>query len=331
MGKPKISIVKLNNVWAKIVTEDSKILSAAYKKFEVPVDNYWFMPSYKSGKWDGKIRFVETDGKFYVGNFKRICKYVYDDEFHEMEIDPDLIPEASINASDFREEFLQHADSLESKLTPYVHQLRGALKACYYKRGICRHVTSAGKSFTIALTIHYLLKENPNHKILLMVPKIDLVEQFVENLEEYGIPTDLVGKYFGFQKDEDAQILVSTWQSIHKKKDLLKKFTVLISDECLHPDSMISMSDGTKKKIKDINEGDMVITKNETTGEIENNPVLEVYHNMSLDQQMYEIELDNGNIIKITGNHKVMLTDGSWKRVDELNGDEDLECHDIIT
>jgi intein/homing endonuclease len=33
---------------------------------------------------------------------------------------------------------------------------------------------------------------------------------------------------------------------------------------------------------------------------------------------MYEVLLSNGSTIKITGNHKVLLTSGIWKRVDEL-------------
>ena len=34
---------------------------------------------------------------------------------------------------------------------------------------------------------------------------------------------------------------------------------------------------------------------------------------------MYELEMANGDIIKITGNHKVKLIDGTWKKVEELD------------
>jgi superfamily II DNA or RNA helicase len=231
MSKPKITLVKRNHVWGHLVSEDPAILEAANKKFAIPVENYWFMPAYKAGRWDGKIRFVQNDGKFYVGNFKRILKYVYDDEFHEMEVDPAFALEPE-DKEKFKEQFLANVDSLDCPFAPYVHQIRGAMKACYYKRGVCRHVTSAGKSLTIALTIHHLIHEKPDHKFLILVPKIDLVEQFVENLEEYGVPPDLVGKFCGYTKEPEAQIVVSTWQSMHKQKALLKEFTVLLVDEC---------------------------------------------------------------------------------------------------
>ena len=40
---------------------------------------------------------------------------------------------------------------------------------------------------------------------------------------------------------------------------------------------------------------------------------------------MYEIELDDGKKIKITGNHKVMLIDGTWKRTDKLTLNDEIK------
>ena len=39
---------------------------------------------------------------------------------------------------------------------------------------------------------------------------------------------------------------------------------------------------------------------------------------------MYEIEMESGNIIKITGNHKVLTLENIWKRIDELNENDDI-------
>jgi superfamily II DNA or RNA helicase len=41
----------------------------------------------------------------------------------------------------------------------------------------------------------------------------------------------MVGKFCGYQKDEDQAIIVSTWQSVYTKPKFLRKFTVLICDE----------------------------------------------------------------------------------------------------
>lgn len=105
---------------------------------------------------------------------------------------------------------------------------------------------------------------------------------------------------------------------------------VLIVDECLHPDSEISLYDGSKKKIKDIIEGDLVLTINEETKEIETKPVIKIHHNLNKGNQMYEIEMENGDVLKITGNHKVKLIDGSWKKVEDLEeSDEILYINEI--
>ncbi len=111
---------------------------------------------------------------------------------------------------------------------------------------------------------------------------------------------------------------------------------VLIVDECLHPDTEITMSDNNTKKIKDIKVGDLVKTINEDSGEIEIKPVVKLHNNLNKGSQMYEIEMINGDIIRITGNHKVKLLNGIWKRVDELNEDdeilyikENIEAHGI--
>jgi len=99
---------------------------------------------------------------------------------------------------------------------------------------------------------------------------------------------------------------------------------ILIIDECLHPSTMISLHDGTKKKISEISVGDYVKTINELTGIIENKPVIKIHHNLNKNYQMYEIEMDNGDIIKITGNHKVKLTNGDWVKVEELSEEDDI-------
>lgn len=99
---------------------------------------------------------------------------------------------------------------------------------------------------------------------------------------------------------------------------------VLIVDECLHPDTEITLFDNTTKKIKDIEIGDLVKTINEESGLIENKPVVKLHHNLNKGEQMYEIEMDNGDVLKITGNHKVKLIDGSWKKVEDLNEEDEI-------
>lgn len=229
--KPKIVFVKLDHVHGQLLCDDPHVLEAAIKKFSIPVENYWFMPAYKAGRWDGKIRFINFDGTFYNGIFHRILKYVKNDDIYDVVIDPHY--ELDKNTDELKRDFFKVTEeTLNSNMVPYVHQFRGALKSLYFGRGICEHVTSSGKSLTISLTVNYLYQKDKNSKILILVPKLDLIEQFAENLVTYGIDSSLIGKFCGYQKDTEQPFIVSTWQSMHKQKELLKQFNVLIADEC---------------------------------------------------------------------------------------------------
>lgn len=230
-SKPKIVFVKLDHVHGQMLCDDPRVLEAAIKKFSIPVENYWFMPAYKAGRWDGKIRFINFDGTFYNGIFHRILKYVRNDDIYEVVTDPKYILEK--DTDDLKTDFFRVTEeTLNSNMVPYVHQFRGALKGLFFGRGICEHVTSSGKSLTISLTVNYLYQKDKNSKILILVPKLDLIEQFAENLVTYGIDASLIGKFCGYQKDTEQPFIVSTWQSMHKQKELLKKFNILIVDEC---------------------------------------------------------------------------------------------------
>jgi hypothetical protein len=115
-----------------------------------------------------------------------------------------------------------------------------------------------------------------------------------------------------------------------------RESTMLIVDECLHPDTEITLHDFSKKRISDVNIGDLVWTINESNGELEIKEVEFVYKNLNKGQQMYELEMDNGDIIQITGNHKVKLKSGIWKKVEDLSIEDEIidiyyktECHEI--
>jgi intein/homing endonuclease len=105
---------------------------------------------------------------------------------------------------------------------------------------------------------------------------------------------------------------------------LAKMFTAILVDECLHPETLITMHDNSQKPIKDIVVGDKVKTLNETTGCIEDKPVVKLHNNLSRGDQMFCITLENGKTLKITGNHKVKLKTGNWKKVEDLCIDDDI-------
>jgi superfamily II DNA or RNA helicase len=228
-AKPIVRIVKINNTWGNVVTEDYSALQALYKRFSVPVENYWFMPKYKAGVWDGKVHFITDSGRFYNGILQRVLTFFGDE--YEIELDEGYGKEFTDIAA-LKKDFIEYTDQTLTLYDPYIYQWRGSIKALYHKRAICEHATGSGKSYTITMIVNYLRHKNINHKFLIMVPKLDLIEQFHEDMVKYGIPAELLGKFNGSQKDYVQPIIISTWQSVYKNAKFLKEFTVFIADEC---------------------------------------------------------------------------------------------------
>lgn len=125
--------------------------------------------------------------------------------------------------------------------------------------------------------------------------------------------------------NEDPNVFIGTYQSLVKyPKKFFEQFHTVSVDECLHPNTKILMSDNTYKEISKIEIGEFVKTINESTKEVEDKKVEYVYKNLSKNENMYEIELENGKIIRITGNHKVLCSDFKWKKVEDLKIDDDI-------
>lgn len=85
---------------------------------------------------------------------------------------------------------------------------------------------------------------------------------------------------------------------------------------CLDQSQIITMADGSFKKITDIAVGDAVIT------EAGNKLVSNLFQYDV--NEYYEMKLEDGLIIKATPNHKFKTTTGEWKRIDELSDTDEL-------
>ncbi|HEX5187417.1 MAG TPA: DEAD/DEAH box helicase family protein [Nitrososphaeraceae archaeon] len=66
--------------------------------------------------------------------------------------------------------------------------------------------------------------------ILMLVPRITLIEQNIKRLVSYGIPRENIGSYFGEIK-QVREITVATYQSIIRNLDIIRKSDMVIFDE----------------------------------------------------------------------------------------------------
>jgi hypothetical protein len=298
------------------------------------------------GLWDGMDSFITKEGLIAVGLWREIYQFA-EKTGYECEIEG---VERFTNREITRDSYLEYVGTLldgikdehGNSIIPRDYQFEASYRASKYKFCTQELATSAGKTLIFFIYNSFLRdtgKISKQNKSLIIVPNISLVGQTAEKFVMYAQPDQqwnvctIGGKdKFKQERFDDAEIVISTYQSlVNLNPNLFKVFSVVQVDECLHPSSLIKMADNSYKEIQYITPGENVYTINDVTGKPEINEVDFVYKNLSSGQHMYEIELENGETIRLTGNHKVKLMDGTYKRTDCLiEGDEILSIHEIF-
>jgi reverse gyrase len=314
-----------------------------HEHFTFPVPGYQFMPAFKAKKWDGKKRLLNLMNQSLpaglLSNLKAFAKerkynvkeYLLETPIPETEVTPPLI-------ESFLKDLNVHAHG--QKIDHHPHQKEAIYHCIKHKRVTVSSPTSSGKSLIIYSILRWFLNENQEDgiKVLLIVPTVSLVLQMYSDFEDYSsensfnVEANCHKIYSGQEKDTEKSIIISTWQSMQTMKpSYFEQFNIVIADECLDGDTIIKTAAG-HKKISDICIGEKIISYNINDNKFEEDEVVDVYKNleMSKNDDMYEIEFENGNILKITGNHKI-LTKRGYVRADELNtNDEILDCINSI-
>jgi hypothetical protein len=293
-----------------------------YEQFGVHVPGYFFQPLYKLGRWDGKAHFVEKTGKTYIYLLDKILpklkQWGYSVEMEDLR-DSNVVMPDLINDQMFSH--INHIDTGEPTILR-THQVEAVNAVINEGHGVIIAATGAGKTIICAA----LCAVYGAHKVktITIVPSQDLIKQTKADYIHYGLDT---GEYSGTNKDLDHQHVVSTWQALKNNPKVIQSFQMVIVDECLDGNTEITMGDGTLKLIKDIEPGDIVITYNETTKSYEPNSVVKRHENLSVSstEEMYSLEFDDGTILEVTGNHKILTTVG-YIRADVLT-----PMHEIIS
>jgi superfamily II DNA or RNA helicase len=190
--------------------------------FEVP--GYKFMPSYKSGRWDGKIRLFDIRAKtLYVGLLPKLQEFAEARDYSVCFSKSDF-PQTEFSTSQALE-FIKTLN-LPASIVPYDYQVQSLVDAVQNQRVTFLSPTASGKSLMMYIIARYIMK-----KTLIIVPTIDLVNQFADDIESYG--GERPHKIFAEQdKNTDSLVTVSTWQSIHKDpKKWFDQFEVVLGDE----------------------------------------------------------------------------------------------------
>lgn len=222
---PNIYITKVNEVFIKVISDDVGVEWELASYFEYFVPNYRFMPSYKSGIWDGKIRLYNKSTKnIYYGLLNNI-RYFAEKRNYSVIIHPDL----KVNNPFTLEDAAKFIKSLDLPFSSRYYQIEAFLHAVQSNRKTFLCPTASGKSLIIYMLARYFKK-----KTLIIVPTISLVHQMHDDFKTYSKDPnfDIHKIYMNQDKNSDKLITVSTWQSLYKEDEkFFRQFDVVLGDE----------------------------------------------------------------------------------------------------
>lgn len=311
------------------------------KQFSYILPHARHTPSFKMGRWDGKVSFFSAAGKTYIKLLDEILEYLISKGY-------------TIELDDRRDSFKASfqpitADMFSEYCWPEGHKLANQpivaephqVKACNNflldenHHAIQEASTGAGKTLITAMISK---RAEEVGKTIIIVPNKDLIKQTRKMFELVGMD---VGVYYGDEKDITHIHTICTWQSLNQidkefksggnysLRDFSEGVNTVIVDECFAGDTLITTPNG-KVPIKDLKVGDTVVNFCEQTKTYKEDTVVKVHRNLmkSESEKMLELSFDNGVKIEVTANHK-FLTNVGWVRADNLT--EDMEIIDINT
>lgn len=189
-----------------IVSQSTRIeyhqLSIWLERF---VKGHRFLPAVKMGVWSGKKSYFEN-GKVNLGLWRecyKACKEIGVTFNLENKEDFPLNKEISLELlSDFCKRFFKDHKMKDKKtgewiqFMPYDYQIETAYKILKNRYCMAEVATSGGKSLVISIIIFYTLQNvNPDAKFLIIVPSINLVTQFYENIMEYNYGFNFIDEF----------------------------------------------------------------------------------------------------------------------------------------
>lgn len=193
-------------------------------KFALMVEGAFFMPLYKLGRWDGKVRFFDKAGKIYTRLLPDILPYL-EKWGYDIQLNDVRKPMALIDTRIDEDWFVKKEGmELKVKLRPYQVQ---AVNSCLdHTSGFILAATGSGKTWMVAALADVMALND--RRTIVIVPSDDLVKQTAATFR-LGLLD--VGIYSGSTKDIYHMVVVATWQSLQNNPSLIKEFHCVVVDE----------------------------------------------------------------------------------------------------
>ena len=225
-------ISKKNEIYLQVKAEPHVYYELADQfTFEVPGAK--FSPAYKNKYWDGKIRLFNTQKEeIYIGLLDRIVQFCKDHGYtYEFKGSKYYGLPFEVNEMISKEGVKDYMTAI-SKYKPRDYQIEGVYDALRHNRRLLLSPTASGKSLMIYSIIRYFVEQQKN--TLIIVPTTSLVEQMYKDFSDYGwdVGSYCHKIYAGKERETEAQVIITTWQSIYKlPRKYFQRFNVVVGDE----------------------------------------------------------------------------------------------------
>jgi len=232
---------KQNDVYLEAIEgeRDELRMLSDYFTFEVPGAR--FTPAFKNKFWDGKLRLFDMRKMtIYCGLMADITRFSKEFDI-EIAVDAPrhMIPGLEQDIDDKTLDGFVKALNLHSRGQPIEmrdYQLDAFKTSVRKQRQLILSPTSSGKSLIIYALARWW-REVHERKILIVVPTVGLVTQLISDFNDYsqGQFDDVYGISAGIEKDTDARIIITTWQSIYDMgAGWFAQFGSVVVDEVHH-------------------------------------------------------------------------------------------------
>jgi superfamily II DNA or RNA helicase len=218
--------------YVKVVTSPD-VIEELFEEFCFYVPGYKFNPSFRKGWWDGKIRLLNKRTRLIYKGLAHTIKQLCEDREYT------FTDEATVTAPQMNAEFVHKLIDMLKVPTEFerrAYQIDTILHCINNPRTLILSPTSSGKSFIQYVVNSYYAYKYPEKKILMIVPRINLVKQMESDFVSYGCDPE---KIYTIQGGVDrvnipakVRYVITTWQSVCKEPEsYFKQFSAVTGDE----------------------------------------------------------------------------------------------------
>jgi superfamily II DNA or RNA helicase len=220
---PICAIQVLDEVNCRLVGLDEHTLKKCIDALTFTVKNSQYMERVRAKRWNGKISLLKKTGLTYRHLIEKILPFIIKGGY-EVAIDDQRF-DHKISVPEISNDLFEGYEHKRFTGIMDEHQVEAINRLTSHGNGIIVSATGSGKTLILAGLAQLYYRYG---KILVIVPRIDLVVETHATIKAMGMPD--VGMFFDEFK-EPNYITVTTWQSLENAPELFAECAVVIIDE----------------------------------------------------------------------------------------------------